>query len=101
MELALRKSWCKETCYPPLREKWAPEKPEIGQCAVTALVVQDYFGGEILYCKHYHHYWNKIESSEEVDLTRPQFPDNAKICLDEIRERKYILNSQSSGMLKH
>lgn len=96
LEKALEKSWSKETCYPELRDEWSPDNPALGQCAVTSLVVQDYFGGKLLYCKHQHHYWNKISSGEEVDFTRDQFPEGAKICLDEIKERKYLLNSESS-----
>ena len=47
-----------------------------GQCYITALVVQDFFGGEILRCvlnkKGDTHYWNIIDGVG-VDLTSDQF----------------------------
>ncbi|MCD6367574.1 MAG: hypothetical protein J7L45_00650 [Candidatus Aenigmarchaeota archaeon] len=96
LKRALEKSWDEETCYPELRDDWSPEKPSLGQCAVTALVVQDYFGGELLYCKHHHHYWNRISTGEEVDFTRDQFPEGTEICLDYIRSRNHLLNGKYS-----
>lgn len=74
----LQKSWFPETSKTP--EKWSEENPAIGQCAVTALVVQDYFGGEIVWAEvvllngeKVSHYFNLIDG-EEIDLTRSQFP---------------------------
>jgi hypothetical protein len=42
---------------------------------VTALVVQDAFGGEILrgVVHGIDHYWNRLPDSTEVDLTKSQF----------------------------
>ncbi|MCD6381879.1 MAG: hypothetical protein J7L43_02785 [Candidatus Aenigmarchaeota archaeon] len=96
LEEALKNSWSKETCYPPLQDEWSPERPSLGQCAVTTMVVQDYFGGKLLYCRHYHHYWNMLPDGREVDFTRGQFPKDVKICFDEIRDRNYLLNSEGS-----
>lgn len=75
LEKALRRSWSRETCYEPLQEDWTQEKPEAGQCYVTALILHDYLGGEILKTKGpdgFSHYWNVIDG-EEIDLTRSQF----------------------------
>lgn len=38
---AIRKSWSRETCYPEDQDRWSETNPAIGQCAVTALLVQD------------------------------------------------------------
>lgn len=46
LEQALQASWCKETSSNPL---WNLRNPAKGQCAVTALVVQDYPEGEIVW----------------------------------------------------
>jgi len=94
LELILQKSWSRETCYPSLQKKWSNDNPALGQCAITALIVQDYFGGELLYCKHFQHYWNKLPDGKEVDLTKSQFPNNAKICFDEIETREFVLESK-------
>jgi hypothetical protein len=42
---ALRHSWSQDTSGFPGR--WTIENPACGQCSVSALVVQDYLGGEI------------------------------------------------------
>jgi len=94
LKKALEKSWCKETCYPGLMDDWSEENPSLGQCAVTCLVVQDYLGGDILYCKHLHHYWNEVDG-EEIDFTRDQFK-NKTVCMDEKRTRVYLLNSKGA-----
>lgn len=76
--LALHQSWSRETSSDP--DKWKQDNPAWGQCAVTALVVQDYLGGEIVWSDietprgHISHYHNKIGSSE-LDFTRCQFPE--------------------------
>ena len=40
--------WCAETCAPRLREQWCPENKTLGQCSITAFLVQDHFGGKVL-----------------------------------------------------
>lgn len=42
---ALQKSWSADTSSTP---RWTETNRAKGQCAVTACVVQDYFGGDIL-----------------------------------------------------
>jgi len=93
---ALKKSWSKETSYPSTQKDWSDKNPAFGQCAVTVLVVQDYFGGEILYCKHYNHYWNRLPNRREIDLTRSQFENKVTPCADTIVSREYILKSESA-----
>ena len=48
LEEALKKAWDQTTCYPPMAEDWSPDNPAYGQCYVTALIVNDFFGGKIL-----------------------------------------------------
>ena len=82
--------------------KWTPECPSLNQCAVTAMVVQDLFGGDLLRCKcddGSSHYWNRITDwnrmtdGEDVDLTFEQFeysgivPDKANFV---VRDRAYV-----------
>ena len=43
----LLKIWCADTCAPRMREQWSPENPTLGQCSITAFLVQDLFGGEV------------------------------------------------------
>ena len=43
----LRKAWCKETAYPSCQKEWVETDPTYGQCAITAMLVYDMFGGTI------------------------------------------------------
>ncbi|WP_051022255.1 YunG family protein [Nocardia pneumoniae] len=75
---ALQRSWSAETSSTP---DWTETNRAKGQCAVTACVVQDYFGGDILNTvatlpsnETVSHYFNVI-GGETIDLTRGQFPE--------------------------
>lgn len=65
-----------ETCYAGDREKWSEENPTTGHCAVSALLLQNLFGGII--CKttvnRHSHYFNKFDDVI-VDITAEQFGD--------------------------
>ena len=79
IEAALRKSWSAETSYSP--GEWTVENPARSQCAVSALVTQDYLGGKIIRKvasfggTDEKHYLNEIEGLP-IDTTKDQFPKN-------------------------
>jgi len=81
IERVIRSAWSQQTCDPVERAEWSTDNPARGQCAVTALVVQDLFGGELLLAEVRNadgsrqgvHYWNRLANGVEVDLTREQF----------------------------
>jgi hypothetical protein len=100
LEKALKKCWCGMTCYPPIWQQWTKENPAFGQCAVTALIVQDFFGGELVFCLHQNHFWNRLPNSKEVDLTRSQFPEGTKLCVDEVIPRHEILQGEAAEKAK-
>ena len=39
--------WRIETCAPRLRVDWSDDNITLGQCSITAFLVQDIFGGEV------------------------------------------------------
>jgi hypothetical protein len=88
---ALAAAWSHETSVDP--DQWSEENPTLGQCAVTALIVQDYLGGVL--CRgevgSVSHYWNVLSSGEEIDLTRSQFGTDVVIRHSEPRAREYVL----------
>jgi hypothetical protein len=71
-------------CYQALRTSWSPEtnrqwslsNPAQGQCSVTALVVQDVLGGDILKTtvQGSWHFYNLIEG-QRWDFTVSQFAE--------------------------
>jgi len=77
----IHESWDKDTCLPSLSDIWKNERPFLGQSAATALVVQDYLGGVILYCEHFDYYWNCIDD-KELDLCRDEFILKMSPCPD-------------------
>jgi hypothetical protein len=68
---AVRGGWSAETSVDP---NWSRHNPALGQCAVTALVVQEYLGGDLIRATvgPVSHYWNRLPDAE-IDLTRDQF----------------------------
>lgn len=54
--------------------KWTEDNPAKGQCGVTALVVNDIFGGEILKTElpNGWHFYNSIDG-KRYDFTKSQF----------------------------
>ena len=98
----LAQSWCKETCYEPQQDNWSPENPAQGQCFVTALIVQDLLGGEIIKAKSSNgvsHYWNVVNDTE-IDLTRSQFPDSETFTKKEIINRNQLKENNRYQLLK-
>lgn len=68
---ALLRSWSFESS-----SKWSYDNPAKGQCGVTALVVNDILGGEILKTKlpEGWHYYNII-GGKRYDFTASQFSE--------------------------
>ena len=81
VEEAFRSAWCRDTCDESDLDDWSPQNPSRGQCGVTALTLNDLFGGDLLLAevhrpdgsKQGYHWWNRFSGGLEVDLTREQF----------------------------
>lgn len=86
----VRAAWSADTLADP---RWTSSTPSLGQCAVTALVVQDELGGELLRAvvDGVSHYWNRLPDGSELDLTRDQFPVWVR-GPTELRSRVYVLS---------
>lgn len=108
LQKAIKRSWGIDTAYKDDIPKWSADNPSAGQCAVTALIIHDYLGGQIYSGVSQDgvvHYWNKIHCLK-IDLTRSQFKDtkifsnitkwNAEDLLQtgNVRERYEILRSR-------
>ena len=74
---ALSSIWCEYTCAPRLRGDWTRENRTLGQCSITAFLVQDIFGGKvygILRPGGNYHCYNVVDGCV-FDLTSEQFGD--------------------------
>ena len=69
---ALHKSWSLATA-----RQWTAENPAAGQCNVTALLVHELFGGELLKTTlpEGNHFYNRI-GGRRYDFTDSQFTDS-------------------------
>ncbi|MBG0562471.1 YunG family protein [Actinoplanes aureus] len=90
----LRAAWGADTCDPHDLPDWRPENPARGQCGVTALVVQDLLGGDLVLgevlvggVKTGHHYWNRLPDGREADLTADQFRPGETVTGGQVQPR--------------
>ncbi|MEH7462432.1 hypothetical protein V7166_10235 [Bacillus thuringiensis] len=94
MREVLFQSWSKETS-----SKWTLDNPAQGQCGVTALVVHDFFGGEIMKTKAPEgwHFYNRI-NGKRYDFTTSPFleeitymdvPSNREEAFADTNEMQY------------
>lgn len=69
--------WCEETCAPRMRKNWSKENKTLGQCSITAFLVQDIFGGFVygvpLEDGNFHCF--NVVNHLKFDLTSEQFND--------------------------
>ncbi|MBW5421093.1 hypothetical protein GKQ77_05865 [Streptomyces sp. BG9H] len=80
IETAVRGSWGADTYPPDSTSPWPPDNPARGQCGVTALVLHDLLGGDLMLgevrvdgVRVDYHWWNRLGADLEIDLTRGQF----------------------------
>ena len=102
----LLECYSKDLCYPKVQNEWNNENKYFGMCAITSLIINDYFGGDIckIHVDEISHYFNLIEN-KIVDLTSSQFNhevdykdyqiiDRQKILTDDTKTRYHILKSK-------
>lgn len=73
----LDKIWTAETCAPRMRGDWSPENKTLGQCSITAFLMQDIYGGKVYGIKRggdNYHCFNDVDGCL-FDLTSEQFGD--------------------------
>lgn len=77
--------------------KWQPHNPALGQCSVSALVLQDHFGGDILKTKVKvsDHFYNRI-GGHVYDFTSTQFTGNV-VYDDDVASREEAMGDCSQS----
>jgi len=81
--------------------KWTLDNPANGQCSVTALIVNDLFGGEILKTKLQEgwHFYNRIDKIN-FDFTQSQFAKEP-IYLDILSNREEAFSDTNQNQYKY
>ena len=94
LEPLVRAAWGADTCDPSDLADWRPGNPARGQCGVTALVLQDLLGGDLILGKVFeggvqtgYHYWNRLPDGREIDLTAEQFRPGEVVVGREVPQR--------------
>jgi len=90
----VRAAWDADTCD-PADLPWSPDSSSRGQCGVSALVLHDLLGGELLVADVTYedgtrqgvHYWNRLPDGTEVDLTREQFAPHERVGDPQVVQR--------------
>ncbi len=83
--------WDLDTCAPRLRKDWSEDNKTLGQCSITAFLIQDIFGGKvygILRSGGNYHCFNDVDGCV-FDLTSEQFGDEKldyTNCPEQFRE---------------
>ena len=96
----LSELWCEYTAAPRLRAGWSRENKTLGQCSITAFLVQDIFGGKVYGIPRdggTFHCYNEVDG-KIFDLTSEQFGDE-KLCYEnnpEQHREDHFQNDRSS-----
>ena len=100
---ALSHIWCAKTCAPRMRNRWTKENQTLGQCSITAFLVQDIFGGKvygILREGGNYHCYNVIENCR-FDLTSEQFGEEVLNYEDNPEQFREIHFSKEEKRLRY
>ncbi len=93
-------AWTIDTCIPLLRDKFNKDNKSLGQSDVTALVVNDCYGGKIMCCMTSigSYYYNLIDD-KIVDLTGEQFLGEIPLYNEgRERTREFLLNDDDTRL---
>lgn len=88
--------YTKDLCYPKIQDDWNENNRCLGMCAITALIINDYFGGNIskIYVDGISHYFNIIDN-KIIDLTSNQFDSDIDYKEYQLIDREKILNNDT------
>ncbi len=98
IQKVLLECYSKDLCYPKVQDDWDENNKCFGMCAITSLIINDYFDGDI--CKIHvdgiSHYFNLIDN-KIIDLTSGQFNHNIDYKDYQIIDRQKILTDDTKN----
>ena len=95
--------WTAETCAPRLRGNWSPDNKTLGQCSITAFLMQDIFGGKVYGIKRNdgnYHCFNDVDGCV-FDLTSEQFGDEILDYNDCPEQFRYVHFQKEEKRLRY
>ena len=100
IEKALAHAWCKETATFGNEDKqWSSQNPAYGQCMVSSIIINDLFGGKLVYDKVNHHYWNELPDDTWQDFTRRQYKNKVDFIVNRYKTKDDVLSDEYA--IKH
>lgn len=93
----LYKCYTKELCFPKVSQNWSEDNKCYGMCAITALILNDYFGGKLgkIYIGNISHYFNII-NGKPVDFTSSQFKHEIDYSNYQLVDRNIMLQNKNT-----
>mgnify|MGYP001558468168 CR=1 FL=1 len=91
IEKAFKKAWSRETTFADVYDEWSQENKAFGQCLVTAAIINDLYGGRLIYDKNNKHYWNELPDGSEQDFSRCQFKDERIFSVTKYKTKEEAL----------
>lgn len=99
-ELAFEQSWSRQTAYPNCQNNWTTKNKALGQCAITALIIYDLFGGRMIYDKTNFHIWNELPDKTQQDFSRKQFLRDRELTIYKYKTKEDILFDETGKRTK-
>ena len=98
LEKALLQCYSKDLCYPKVQDSWNENNKCFGMCAITSLIVNDYFGGLIgkICVNGISHYFNVVDN-QIIDLTSSQFDNDIDYTNYIVVDRNLILTEDTTN----
>ena len=100
---ALSKVWCEYTAAPRLRAEWSKDNMTLGQCSITAFLVQDIFGGKVYGIPREggnFHCYNVVDGNV-FDLTSEQFGDEVLDYTDNPEQFREVHFAKEEKFLRY
>ena len=95
IERVFQSAWGKDTVNPDALQEWSEENKALGQCAITALVVYDLYGGKMAYNRENYHIWNELPDGTQQDFSRCQFKDDRVFTITKYKTKEEILHDEN------
>ncbi len=97
----LEQNWDDKTSFDKISDFWGEPK-SVGQCYVTARVLNFRYGWALLRYKRegWNHYWNRLPDGTEVDLTSDQCGGDGIYPVDEYKGKGKEMHLKAMGEVK-